>query len=119
MGKSEKNILPEHGPKFEGVDPLTAGETTHGESVKDASRKFREERQSTVGSSDKFAGRNFNMNPDEPRKEVKKVEKPAKTEKTEEAPAEDSQTEEAPSEAAETTTDSDSKKSSKAKTDSK
>lgn len=32
--EEEKNILPPHGPKGEGVDPLTTGEKTYGEDIK-------------------------------------------------------------------------------------
>lgn len=51
MGKTKKdggllkgNKLPEHGPKSEGVDPLTVGKTTYGEDVKSASNDSRAER---------------------------------------------------------------------------
>lgn len=37
MGKKDDNVLPAHGPKHEGVDPLTEGKTTYGEDVKGAS----------------------------------------------------------------------------------
>lgn len=37
-----KNVLPEHGPRGEGVDPLTKGKTTYGrEDVQALSRKER------------------------------------------------------------------------------